>query len=193
MPLTLRAGNEHFMRILLISIALVAGLVAGFATAGTPNDPASLRAESNAVTALRTLINRCLPAIGAQRDMVTTGLNRVSAPDEAAILGKRQGQVWRDREEKLLVIDFQDVPVCRVVALSLDPAVLADLVIRVFVEADGDFRRERFRVDNNGGFAAVYSGVAGHTPVLVRISTTHQANGNVFASLNVERVLPRNH
>ena len=179
------------MRILLISIALAAGLVAGFATAGTPRDPAANRVDSSAVMALRTLINRCLPAIGARQGMVTTGLNRISASDEAAILGERQGRVWQDRNEKLLVIDFQDAPVCRVVALSLDPAVLADLVIRVFVEADGDFRRERFRVDSNGGFAAVYSGVTGHTPVLVRIATTHQANGNVFASLNVERVLPQ--
>lgn len=88
------------------------------------------------------------------------------------------------------MIDFDDVPVCRVVALSVDPAVLADLVIRVFVEATGNFQRERFRMNMDGGFAAVYSGVAGHTPVLIRISTTHQDNGNVFASLNVERALP---
>ena len=168
------------MRILLISIALVAGLVAGFATAGVPAKPTAKRVESNSVTAVRALISRCIPGI---RDgaAVTTGLNRVDRPEEAAILGDRRGQVWLDGEQKVLLIDFEDAPVCRVVALSVDPAVLADLVIRVFLEADGDFKRERFRLDTDGGFAAVYSGLAGQTPVLVRISTTKQANGNVFA------------
>ncbi|MEM1300451.1 MAG: hypothetical protein AAGH68_14355 [Pseudomonadota bacterium] len=180
------------MRILLISIALLAGLVAGFATAGVPSDPAAKRAESNSVTAIRTLISRCIPDV---RDgaAITTGLNRVDRPDETAILGDRRGEVWLDGSRKVLLIDFEDAPVCRVVALSVDPAVLADLVIRVFLEADGDFKRERFRMDVDGGFAAVYSGAAGQTPVLVRISTTRQGNGNVFASLNVERAVPTSH
>ncbi|MFK7945274.1 MAG: hypothetical protein AB8B85_20490 [Paracoccaceae bacterium] len=181
------------MRILLISIALVAGLVAGFATAGVPGDLAATQAKSNSVLAMRALISRCLPGIGANRAVVTTGMRRAQPADEAAILGPRDGRVWHDLDEKVLLIDFEDVPVCRVVALSLDPAVLADLVIRVFLEADGDFKRERFRVDTNGGFAAIYSGVAGRTPVLIRISTTHQSNGNVFASLNVEQAVPTSH
>lgn len=186
------AGYDNFMRILLISIALLAGLVAGFATAGVPVDPTTKRTESNAVTALRTLISRCIPGI---RDgaTITTGLTRADQPDEVAILGDRRGEVWLDGARKVLLIDFEDAPVCRVVALSVDPAVLADLVIRVFVEADGDFKRERFRLDTDGGFAAVYSGVVGQTPVLVRISTTRQGNGNVFASLNVERALSTSH
>lgn len=178
------------MRILLISLALLAGVIAGFATAGVPREQVVPEGESNSVLAMRTLISRCLPGIGSGQGVVTTGLSRAEALNEAVILGSRQGAVWRDRDTKLLLIDFDDAPVCRVVALSVDPAILADLVIRVFVEADGDFRRERFRLDANGGFAAVFSGVAGRTPVLIRISTTHQANGNVFASLNVERALP---
>lgn len=178
------------MRILLLSITLFAGALVGFATAGVPHEPALQEQESTSVLALRTLINRCLPGIGGDRQIVTTGLRRAGAHEEAAILGDRQGSVWRDRDTRLLLIDFDDVPVCRVVALSVDPAVLADLVIRVFVEATGSFQRERFRVHTDGGFAAVYSGVAGHTPVLIRISTTHQDNGNVFASLNVERAIP---
>ena len=187
------ADSSHFMRIALISIALFAGLVAGFATAGVPSDPAFARVESNAVQAVRTLISRCIPGIGSGQQIVTTGLSRIGRPDEGAILGNRDGHVWLDDAKKILLIDFRDAPVCRVVVLSVDPAVLADLVIRVFLEADGDFKRERFRVDTNGGFAAVYSGVAGQTPVLIRISTTHQADGNVFASLNVERAPAASH
>lgn len=181
------ADYQNFMRILLISAALVAGLIAGFATAGVPSDPLATRGESSAVTAMRTLITRCIPGV---RDgaVITAGLNRVGQPEEHAILGERRGQVWLDGARRLLLIDFDDTPVCRVVALSVDPAVLADLVIRVFVEADGDFKRERFRLDSDGGFAAVFSGASGQVPVIVRISTTKQPNGNVFASLNVERV-----
>ena len=122
--------------------------------------------------------------------MVTTGLKRLSNSEETAVLGTREGQVWLDRDEKVLLIDFSDVPVCRVVALSVDPAILADLVIRVFRESDGAFLRKRFSLRQDGGFAAVYSATDETMPVVVRISTTHQSNGNVFASLNVERALP---
>lgn len=175
------------MRILFIPLALAASLTAAVAVAGVPEAPGAPKTESTSVLAMRALIGRCLPSIGSGRETVTTGLRRVAPPEENSILGARQGRVWLDRQTRMLLIDFEDVPVCRVVALSVDPAVLADLVIRVFTEAEGTFKRERFRFDADGGFAAVFSGRTGETPVLVRISTTQQANGNVFASLNVER------
>ena len=178
------------MRIFLIFVALFAGLVAGLATAGVPERLSVAAPESNAVHAVRNLINRCIPGIRSGNAMPASGLTRVAATEEATILGGRRGRVWLDGQERLLFIDFEDAPVCRVVALSVDPAVLADLVLRVFAEADGVFRRERLRLDRDGIFSAVFSTHSGNVPLVIRITTTRQDNGNIFAALTVERRIP---
>ena len=69
------------------------------------------------------------------------------------MLGDREGDVWLNVGARVVMVDFRDVPVCRVVALSVDPAVLADLVMRVFSEREDAFhpralpagRRRRLR------------------------------------------------
>ena len=71
--------------------------------------------------------------------------------------------------------------------MSIDPAVLADLVMRVFTEATTPFQRERFKLNTDGSFAAVYSSIGGSKGVVVRISTDRMEDGSRFATLSVER------
>ena len=103
------------------------------------------------------------------------------------MLGDREGDVWLNVGAQVVMVDFRDVPVCRVVALSVDPAVLADLVMRVFSESETPFTRERFRLDDDGGFAAVYSLTGKSKGIVIRISTTRAGNGGRLATLTVER------
>ena len=103
------------------------------------------------------------------------------------MLGDRNGDVWLNAKARVVMVDFRDAPVCRVVALSVDPAVLADLVMRVFSENETPFVRERFRLDADGGFAAVYSLTAKTKGVVIRVSTPRTGDGDRFATLSVER------
>lgn len=175
------------MRVVLILIALLAGIVAGVASAGISNAgvpvAAEPRSESTSVQAVRAVITRCLPSVGQRGEAVTAGLTRLPPQDERAILGDRAGRVYL-RPQSLLLIDFEDAPACRVVALSVDPAVLADLVIQVFSGEADTFKTERFRMDEDGGFAAVYSGLG----LVIRITTTREENGNHFAAFTVARM-----
>lgn len=143
--------------------------------------------ESNSVTAVRTLITRCLPGVLSGEGAPTAGLSKASDATTRRMLGDRQGSVWLNVAARVLMVEFRDSPVCRVVAMSIDPAVLADLVIRVFAEAETPFIRERFRLDDDGGFAAVYSLTARSKGVVVRISTKRSGNQGRIATLSVER------
>ena len=73
---------------------------------------------------------------------------------------------------------------------DFDPAILADLVISLFREEDGHFRRERFSFRADGGFAAVYTTTGEGAGVVVRISTEKMASGRALGSMTVERTLP---
>ena len=179
-----------FMKILLICVALVAGAIAGIASAGVRPETAPVVSETPSVMAVRALITRCIPGVAA-RDVTTTGLRRTDIETEATLLGRRDGKVWATPRAEILLIDFADAPVCKVVAPTIDPAVLADLVIRVFMESDGAFKRERFRFDEGGGFAAVYSGGAPEASLVVRISAALREDGGAFATLSVEAGLPQ--
>ena len=173
-----------FMKILLICVALLAGAIAGIASAGVRHDRAPVVSETPSVMAMRALITRCIP--GASSGAVTTaGLRRTDTETEASLLGPRTGMVWATPRAEILLIDFADAPVCKVVVPRIDPAVLADLVIRVFLESDGTFTRERFRFDEGGGFAAVYAG----TGVVIRISASTGAHGGAFATLSAEAAI----
>ena len=174
-----------FMRVLIICVALLAGAIAGIASAGVRHDRAAVVTETPSVMAMRALITRCIPGASGG-DVTTTGFRRTDASTEASLLGSRTGEVWTSPRARILLIDFADVPVCKVVAPKIDPAILADLVIRVFLEADGTFKRERFRFDEGGGFSAVYS----NAKVVVRISAALGSHGSSFATLSAEATLP---
>ena len=181
-----RSRIVDFMKVLVICVALLAGAIAGIASAGVRPDAAPAASETPSVMAMRALITRCIPGASGS-DVTTTGLRRTDTETEATLLGPRTGMVWASSGAEILLIDFADAPVCKVVAPRIDPAVLADLVIRVFLEADGTFQRERFRFDEGGGFAAVYTG----TGVVVRISASTGANGGAFATLSAEAAQPQ--
>ena len=170
------SGIFNCMRVLVICVALLAGAIAGIASAGVRHDNVPVVTETPSVMAMRALITRCIPG-ASSGDVTTTGLRRTDTETEATLLGPRAGAVWATPRAEILLIDFADVPVCKVIVPRIDPAVLADLVIRVFLESDGAFTRERFRFDEGGGFAAVYSG----TGVVVRISASTGENGVAFA------------
>ncbi len=185
------------MRAVLIALGLIAGIIAGIASANMSFAGVSTLAvepadDSTSVQAVRAVITRCLPGISDAGRVVTTGLDRLPEDDEQAVLGERAGRVFIE-DERFLLIDFEDAPVCRVVALSVDPAVLADLVLQVFVAAEETFRPEHLRIENDGSFVAVFQGTQTVDGVEIRITTTRQKNGNVFASLNVALTAPDAH
>ena len=178
------------MRILLISIALLAGVIAGAASAGVKPRSEPRAADTPSVAAMRALVTRCLPGVAGDNRIVTTGFARLDTASERNMLGTRTGAIWQKQDGRVLLIDFADAPVCRVVVASIDPAILADLVISLFREEDGHFRRERFSFRADGGFAAVYATTGESAGVVVRISTEKMASGRALGSMTVERTLP---
>lgn len=169
-----------------LAVALLASPVPAPKAAVLP-DSGIPKAESSSVTAVRTLITRCLPGVLSGERAPSAGLAPASEAATRRMLGDREGDVWLNVGARVVMVDFRDVPVCRVVALSVDPAVLADLVMRVFSESETPFTRERFRLDEDGGFAAVYSLTGNSKGVVIRISTTRTDGGGRFATLTVER------
>lgn len=174
------------MRVLLISIALLAGIVAGIATAGVAPRDAAPQAESSSVMAMRALLTHCMPGVAGGGSIIKTGFSRMHPDAERNLLGTREGEIWEKGGGKVLLIDFADAPTCRVVASKVDEAVLADLVIELFREQDGIFRRERFSFREDGSFAAVYT-AGGPNGITVRVSTEPREGTHPFATLTVER------
>lgn len=182
--------HDNFMRILFISAALLAGLIAGYASAGVTSQFQPRTEETTPVAAMRTLISRCVPGIASGTPIVTTGFTRAPGSTEQALLGTRSGAVWSTRNRDVIIVAFSDVPVCRVVAMDIDAAVMADLVIRLFREQGTVFRRQRFRFHKEGGFAAVYTTHGDTAPLVVRLNVIEKPNGRGYATLSVERSLP---
>ena len=178
---------KNLIVLLLLGVALSSGPVPVANAAITP-DAGPRPDESNSVTAVRTLVTRCLPGVLGGKGVPTAGLSKASDAATRRMLGDRHGSVWLNLWADVLMVEFTDVPLCRVVAMSVDPAVLADLVMRVFSEAETPFIRERFRLEEDGGFAAVYSLTGGSKGVVIRISTTRGGDGGRIATLSVERV-----
>lgn len=149
-------------------------------SAPQPEDPPS-------AAALRALLTRCLPEIIKGGALRTTGLTQAGKEIEKSMLGDRTGAVWADWKTDLLMIDYHDVPVCRIIALYIDATVLVELVSAVFAESISSFRRERYRLEEDGSFAVVYSGTPQGVGVVIRISTSAMVDGSPFATLSVER------
>ena len=183
----------NFMKNLAIFSAVSAALFAAtlapvtdVAQAAVLPKSATRAPDSNSVVAVRALITRCLPGVLGQRNAPTAGLSRASLKVQKQMLGDRDGSVWLDHDADVMMVDFHDAPTCRILALSIKPAVLADLVMRVFAEAETPFTREKFQLREGGGFSAVYSSPAGKTGVVIRISTISTDKGERFATLSVE-------
>lgn len=179
-----------FMKIVRIIATALALSAAAPVSAGVLPDARQSAPDSPAVTAVRALLSRCMPPVLAGEPLVTAGLVRADAGVSDKLLGDRQGQVWTDRSVRMVLIGFDDVPVCRVIGLKVDPLVLGDLVLRVFDEAETPFRQQRFRIDKAGGFAAVYAMEGARGSVLVTISTAVSVDGSPFATLTMERSAP---
>lgn len=191
-PATVRILN--FMKTLIVLSALAAALV----TAPVPAliAPAQAAAkpgvelkqtESPSVSAIRTLITRCVPSVLSGKAATAAGFSAASRAATREIIGARDGSVWMDGETKVMMVDFHDAPTCKVIALQVDAGVLADLVMRVFSEAKTPFTRERFSMDEDGGFAAVYSSMGKRKGIVIRISTSRTEDGGQFATLSVEQ------
>lgn len=181
----------HFMKTLIVLSAVIAALAT--APFATPASAAVLpksetrEAESASVIAMRALITRCLPSVMSDKAAPTAGLAKASNDMTRQVLGNRDGSVWMDLQSQVMMVDFHDQPSCRVIALTIDPAVLADLVMKVFAEASTPFKRQQFRLDEGGAFEAVYTSGAAEKSVTVRIEATNTGNGRRFATLSVER------
>lgn len=173
-----------------VAAALFTAAAAPVAQAAVlPKVSTATSVESNSVSAVRALIARCLPGVLTGKGAAKAGFSKASEKTTRRMLGQRDGSVYMDYDASLMMVEFHDVPVCRIIAMSIDPAVLADLVMRVFAEASTPFKRERFNLETNGSFAAVYSSVGGSKGVVVRISTDEMQDGSRFATLTVEREL----
>lgn len=181
----------NFMKNLIVFSAALAAL---FVASTAPAAHAAARpevqvqsTESNSVAAVRALISRCLPAVLSGNGATKAGLSRASEQAKRMMLGSREGSVHMDRRADMMLVEFYDVPVCRIIAMSIDPAVMADLVMRVFSEASTPFVRERFSLNDDGSFAAVYSSTGDRKGVVIRISTDRMEDGRRFATLTAER------
>lgn len=143
--------------------------------------------ESKSVQAVRALLTRCMAPVLSGKPAIVTGLFPAETSLSRHLLGARSGDVWTVRDHSVMVIDYHDTPHCRVMAFGVDPAVLGDVILGVFREADTGFSQRRFRIDHGGNFAAVYT--TDHTggEVVVRISTALAENGVQFATLSVAR------
>ena len=175
------------MKILRVLFLSLAGLAALPASAGIPVDAAPAAPQSTSVLAVRALITRCLPAVAGRHGVPSAGLRRAGEELSARILRDRPGRVWSDRSGRLLLISHDDVPVCRVFAARVDPAVFADLVVKVFREQDTPFMRRRFRLDPDGALAAVYTMTGRADALVLRISTAQDESGRHSATLSIER------
>lgn len=145
--------------------------------------------EGTAASALRMLLTRCLPHVvvgGAPR---TSGLEQAGETFSRAMLDGRRGSVWANWDRETVMIAYAAMPVCRVVALTIDPDDLAGKVVKVFSSSTTIFRRQRFRNDVFGSFAAVYTGNADGVEIILRISISERSDGASFATLSVERSL----
>ena len=172
-------------RIRSLAAALV--LCALPAQAGVLPHAAPAEDDSTSVTAVRALLTRCMPPVMSDKPLVTHGLVRADQAATEQLLGGRPGQVWTDRDVRIVLIDFHDLPVCRVIGLQIDPKVLSDLVLRLFDDAKTPFRQQRFRLDRDGGFAAVYAAGSETGTMIVTISTAISVEGARFATLTLER------
>ncbi len=170
-----------------VAAALFVASPAPVAQAAVTSGVSTSSTESNSVSAVRALIARCLPGVLSGNGAVKAGFSKASEKTTRRMLGKRDGSVYMDFDASLMMVEFHDVPVCRIIAMSIDPAVLADLTMRVFAEASTPFKRERFKLEADGSFAAVYSSVGGSNGIVVRISTDEMQDGRRFATLSVER------
>lgn len=168
-------------------MALLAGAVAGAATAGVSPERELRARETAAVAGMRAFIVRCIPSVAARSEIVTTGLRRASAETEAAVLMGQDGLVWMSRDLEVLLVAFEDVPVCRVIVPNADPAVVTDLVLGVFREQDSAFRIERFNFKDAGGFDAVYTSNDPGQELVIRITSGTGETGAGFALFTVER------
>lgn len=175
------------MKILhVLSVALTC-FASAHALAGITPGTDLPEAETKSVLAVRALLTRCLPPVLDGTPAMDAGL--VPAEDNVAgrLLGDRPGKVWTDRDFELLLLQFDDTPLCRIIALDIKPRVLGDIVLRVFDEKDTPFRQQRFRVDEDGGFAAIYQAGEGDRAIIIRVSTAVSSAGKRFATLSVER------
>ena len=181
----------NFMKNLVVFSAAIAALLTAYIA---PTAYASARPEvqldsneSNSVMAVRALVSRCLPGVLSGNGATTAGLARASDGISHKMLGERAGTVWFDSKAHMMMIDFHDAPTCRIIATPIDPAVMADLVMRVFSEAETPFVRKRFSLHADGGFAAVYTSAGDGQGVVIRISTDRLEDGRRFATLSVEK------
>ena len=193
LPRTAAFLSFNFMKNLIAFSAVAAALftasVAPVAKAAVLPQVSAKTTESNSVSAVRALIARCLPGVLSGKGATTAGFSKASEKTTRRMLGSRDGSVYMDFDTNLMMVDFHDQPACRIIAMSIDPAVLADLVMRVFAEASTPFERERFNLGTDGSFTAVYSSTGGVKGVVIRISTDRMDDGSRFATLTVERDL----
>jgi len=176
------------MKTLSVLSVFLTCLLAAPALAGvSPQDPAP-RADTTAVSAVRALLTRCLPAVTGDVALGWAGLTGADPGAARTLLGQRPGRAWSGDRGRLLIAEFADAPLCRVVALDVDPAVMTDLVIRLF--SGTPFVRQRFRLYADGGFAAVYTGAGAKVAVVLRLSTGTDAAGRRIAILSAERAAP---
>lgn len=178
-----------FMRILLISVALLGGLIAGLAGAGVPATPKPPKPDTAAVMGMRAFVTRCIPGIAQAREIVTTGLVAADPATEAAVLGPHKGAVWTSHEAEIILIAFTETPVCRIVVPGVDPAVMTDLILGVFRDEDGLFRNKRIRFEDLGGMVAVYRSTDPNQSLVLRVTTGIGETGLGFALLSAERAL----
>jgi len=192
------ADRLHFMKpvrvlpAVVLALALVAPMVPSAAFAGFAPSAALRAPDTPSVAALRALFNRCFPAMSGQ-GALSLGMQPAAAPIARHLLGERPGAVWADSDGGLFVADYADRPVCKVVVLGIDKRVLGDLVLAVFREEDTPFRQRRFRIDEDGGFAAIYTAKVAENEVVVRIHTGTNTIGQSMATLQIERPQPLAH
>lgn len=177
------------MKLLRVLSVFLISLTVAPAMAGVTPGAAVPERDTPSVLAMRVLVNRCLPTIVHERPVMTTGFFKVGDAVAKKVLQGSRGTVWTDRTNRLLMVSYADVPVCKVIALRVEPAVLGDLVLSVFREDDTAFRQQRFRIDEDGGFAALYKFGDSADATLVRVWTSVATTGERFATLTVERAL----
>ncbi|MEM1160063.1 MAG: hypothetical protein AAGJ28_03955 [Pseudomonadota bacterium] len=149
--------------------------------------------ETAPVSAVRAMLNRCLPAVASDEPLSEAGLVPTGAATAAHVLGGREGQVWTDRKAAFILVNFADTPSCRIIAPDIDLLVMGDLVTRLFTEADSPIARERFKINEDGTFSAVYTAQGAKAGVIMSISTGVAKAGAGFATLSVERMTPFTH
>ncbi len=143
---------------MLIGVVCAFALSVSYVLAGVApeRDPSERAGSRLGERALWQLMTSCLPRLLEPEVAPGRNFERAASADESALLGARSGAVWRHRDDGLLMIEFHDMPACRIVVPGLSSMDLAFAAKQSFAYQFEGFLRTDIAFGEDGDYAARY-------------------------------------